>query len=46
VGPISGTFSFSFHHASPYLAGAAAMAVTALIGSTIGLSVRTPAPEA
>ena len=46
VGPISGTFSFSFHPASPYLAGAAVMAATALIGSTLGLSVRTAAPEA
>jgi DHA1 family tetracycline resistance protein-like MFS transporter len=46
VGPISGTYSFSFHHAYPYLAGAAVMAATAAIGSTLGIPVRAPAPEA
>jgi DHA1 family tetracycline resistance protein-like MFS transporter len=46
VGPISGTFSFSFHHAYPYLAGAAVMGVTALIGSSLGLAASAPAPEA
>jgi MFS transporter, DHA1 family, tetracycline resistance protein len=46
LGPITGTFSFNVRPAYPYLAGAAVMAVAAIIGSTMAEDARAPAADA